>query len=219
MAAPAELYADFVINSPQGNPDGVALIHVCYSGDPARAEQVLAPIKKLGTPLADTIKPIDYVAIQRSFDNSDPRNEGEYLKSGFLSDIPGQLINDVVDGFDPDPSRGTTVFFQHAGGAITRVASDATAFAHRHAENSVFAVVSWPLDTSPDEAMRYLRKYWGTLEPHTYGYYSNETADESHEVRHANYLGNFARLVQIKNRYDPGNLFRLNANIQPTVTG
>jgi FAD/FMN-containing dehydrogenase len=217
MGAPEDLYADLVINSPLGNADGVALIHVCYSGDAGKAEQLLAPLRKLGTPIADTIRPVDYVAIQRSFDNSDPRNEGEYLKSGFVSDIPDRLIDDIVGGFDPDPARGTIVFTQHAGGAISRVAADATAFPHRYAKNCVFAAVSWPLEAGPDVAVGYLRKYWATLEPHTHGYYTNETADESHEVLDANYQGNFARLVQIKNQYDPSNLFRLNANIRPTV--
>lgn len=217
MSAPEELYTDLVINSPPGSPDGVALIHVCYSGEAGRAEQLLAPLKKLGTPIADTIKTIDYVAIQRSFDNSDARAEGEYLKSGFLSEIPDRLIDDIVNGFVADPAFGTVVFSQHAGGAITRVAADATAFPHRYAENCVFAAVSWPLEAGPDVAVGYLRKYWATLEPHTYGYYTNETADESHEVRDANYQGNFARLVKIKNQYDPTNLFRLNANIRPTV--
>lgn len=218
MSAPEELYADFVINAPPGGPDtAVALIHVCYSGDPAKAEEVLAPLKQFGTPIADTIKPVDYVAIQRSFDNSDPRKSGEYLKSGFLRDIPDRLIDDIVNGFETDPVRGTVVFFQHAGGAITRVPADATAFPHRYAENSVFAAVNWPLDAGPDDAVGYLRKYWATLEPHTRGYYTNETADESHEVRDANYQGNLARLVRIKNQFDPTNLFRLNANIRPTV--
>lgn len=216
-SVPEDLYADFVINSPPGAPDGVALIHVCYSGDPAKAEQLLAPLRNFGTPIADTIKPIDYVAIQRSFDNSDPRKSGEYLKSGFLRDIPDRLIDDIVDGFEPDPVRGTVVFFQHAGGAITRVPADATAFPHRYAENSVFAAVNWPLEAGPEDAVGYLRKYWATLEPHTEGYYTNESADESHAIRDANYQGNLARLVQIKNQYDPSNLFHLNANIRPTV--
>jgi hypothetical protein len=217
MSAPDELYADLIINSPPGSPDGVALIHVCYSGDAGRAESILAPLKKLGTPVADTIKPIDYVAIQRSGDNTDPRAQGEYLKSGFLSDISDRLIDDIVNGFQSDPARGTIVFFQHAGGAITRVATDATAFPHRYAQNCVFAAVTWPLEVGPDDAVGYLRKYWATIEPHTHGYYTNETADESHEVRDANYQGNFARLVKLKNQYDPTNLFSLERQYPPTV--
>jgi hypothetical protein len=217
MSAPDELYAELIMSSPLGSSDGVALIHVCYSGDAGKAEHVLAPLKKLGTPIADTIKPIDYVALQRSGDNTDPRAQGEYLKSGFLSEIPDRLIDDIVNGFVADPAFGSVVFSQHAGGAISRVAEDATAFPHRYAENSVFAAVSWPLEAGPDQAVGYLRKYWATIEPHTYGYYTNETADESHEARDANYQGNFARLVKIKNQYDPTNLFSLNANIRPTV--
>ena len=102
-------------------------------------------------------------------------------------------------------------------GASDDVPADATAFPHRYAENSVFAAVNWPLEAGPEDAVGYLRKYWATLEPHTEGYYTNESADESHAIRDANYQGNLARLVQIKNQYDPSNLFHLNANIRPTV--
>jgi len=99
-------------------PHWVAVIHVCYSDSQSDAEKVLAPIRKLGKPITDTIKAIDYVAIQRSWDNTDPRNEGEYLKSGFINDFPGSLVNSLLDNFETHPDRKTVVFFQQSGGAI-----------------------------------------------------------------------------------------------------
>ncbi len=216
-AAPDELYCDLVVQAPQGGGDAVAIVHVCYSGDASKADRVLAPVRKLGKPVADTIAPIDYVAIQQSWDNSDPRNEGEYLKSGFVNEFPVSLADAIMDGFEPDPGRKTTLIFQHSGGAIGRVPVVNTAFAHRKSIANMLSIVSWPLDTDSKPHIDYLRSYWNTLEGFTDGWYTNEASDEPQRVLHANYQGNFDRLLALKNKYDPGNLFRLNANIKPTV--
>ncbi len=219
LAAPDELYCDFFMEAAVAGGDAVVEIHVCYSGDPANTDNVLSPLRKLGTPLADEIKPMDYVAIQKSWDNTDPRNEGEYLKSGFINDFPADLVDALIDGFDPDPGRKTTVFFQHSGGTIGRVPANATAFAHRKSQSNMFAVVAWPLDQDRTPHVKYIKDYWKTVQHHTDGFYTNESSDEPASKVHANYQGNFDRLLALKNQYDPGNLFRLNANIVPTARG
>jgi len=214
-AAPDELYVDYFMQLPPGGKPGACGLHVTYSGPAEQADALLAPIRKLGTPIADTIKAQDYEAVQRSSDRSDPRNEGTYLKSGFISDFKGEMISALVDGFRPDPGRGTIVFFQHSGGAIGRVAKDATAFPHRHSKHNMFAVVSWNLANDPAPHIRYVKDYWSSLERFTDGYYTNEVGDEAQPIVDDNYQGNIDRLRQIKKKYDPGNLFRLNANVQP----
>ena len=80
---------------------------------------------------------------------------------------------------------------------------------------NLFVSVTWPKDDDPAEHVRYIKDYWGKLETATDGYYTVDTADESREVRHGNYQGNFPRLLALKKKYDPTNLFRLNANINP----
>ena len=219
LSAPDDLYCDFIMDSAMEGAGSVVVIHVCYSGPPSKADAVLAPIRKLGKPIADGIKPIDYVAIQRSWDNSDPRNEGTYLKSGFINDFPGDLVDSLIDGYEEHPDRKTTVFFQHSGGAISRVAADATAFAHRKSQHNMFAVVTWSLDKDREPHVKYVKDYWNTVAHHIDGFYTNESSDEPASKVHANYQGNFDRLLAIKNQHDPGNLFRLNANIVPTVGG
>ena len=213
--APDELYVDAIIMNPPGGAPGMAAVSICYSGAPARADAVLSPIRKLGKPLQDTVAARDYVEVQRRFDNDDPRSVGEYMKSGFIDALPDALIDRVVEGFEGDPGRSTTLFFQHSGGAIGRVPVDATAFAHRDAVASMFILISWPLGSVSDDDVRYLRNYWGTLEPFTDGWYTNEISNEPQRVVNSNYQGNFERLLEIKKRYDPHNLFRLNANIRP----
>jgi hypothetical protein len=217
LKAPDDLYCDVVMHVPPGGKDGMFLIDVCYSGPASDADRVLAPLRKLGTPLKDGIKSVDYVQLQRSGDRTDPRNEGQYLKSGFIDDFPPALVTTLFDGFQPDPGRSTTVFFQHSGGAIGRVAPDATAFPHRRSRLNMFAVVTWPLDHDATPHVAYVKDFWGRLQPFTDGYYTNEVAFEPQKQVDENYQGNIGRLTQLKNKYDPTNLFRLNANVKPTV--
>jgi len=160
---------------------------------------------------------MDYVKLQRSGDRTDPRNVGSYLKSGFADDLPAALVAAIIDGYRPDPNRGTTVFFQHSGGVIGRVAPDATAFPHRRSCPNMFAISDWDLALDGAPHIAYLRDYWSKLHPYTDGYYTNESANEPQKLIDENYQGNCARLVQLKNRYDPTNLFRLNANVKPSA--
>lgn len=216
-AVPDDMYVDFFMQLPSGGKPGACVIHVCYSGPAERAEALLAPLRKLSTPIADSIKAQDYVALQRSSDRSDPRNEGTYLKSGFVSDFKSSMIDALINGFQPDPGRSTIVFFQHSGGAIGRVARDATAFPHRHSKHNMFAVVSWNLDHDAAPHIRYVKDYWAGLERFTDGYYTNEVGDEAQSIISDNYQGNLGRMRAIKKTYDPGNLFRLNANVEPAA--
>ncbi len=217
LEAPDDLYCDAVMHSPAGGKDGAFIISVCYSGPAGDADRVLAPLRKLGQPLNDSIASVDYVKLQRSSDITDPRNRGEYLKSGFINGFPPELVATLIDGFQPDPQRGTVVFFQHSGGAIGRVAPDATAFPHRRSRLNMFAVVTWDIERDGAPHVKYVKDYWSKLQRHTDGYYTNEVANEPQRQVDENYQGNIGRLVEVKNKYDPGNLFRLNANVKPTV--
>jgi len=217
MAAPDDLYLDgYMSKTMTGEGDGVGM-HVCYSGPASKADEVLAPIRALGKPAFDSVGPIDYVDIQRSWDTTDPRNEGQYMKSGFINDFPIDLADKLVDGFEGDSGRNTTLYFQQSGGAIGRVAADATAFAHRKSAANMLLFVAWPLENDATPHVDYIRSYWKSVEGYTDGWYTNEVSDESQKMQHANYQGNFKRLLAIKNEYDPDNLFRLNSNINPSV--
>jgi len=213
--APDELQSDFVMNAPPGGKPGVALIACCWSGPAADAERVLAPIRALGNPIADTFKVQDYCLVQRANDHLDPRSEGSYLKSGFIDGFSPGLVDAAVANFQADPGRTTAFFIQQAGGAIGRVAADATAFPHRRATHGIFTTVAWPLATDRSPHVARLKEYWSKLEPFTDGYYTNETGDEGQRRIDDNYQGNLPRLRELKKKYDPMNLFRLNANVQP----
>ena len=212
--APHDLYADFIMLHPPEGGDPIALIHLCYSGDERKADKVFAPLKKLGEPLADTVGAVDYVAIQKTFDNADPRSGGDYMKAGFTYEINDKLIDGIVDNFEPHPDRLSWMFFQHAGGAIGQVDAGATAFPHRYASHAVAVVATWNPGVDKMPHFGYVRNYWKEVEPHTRGWYTNEVADEAQSIVNANYQGNFDRLLKVKDEYDPTNLFRLNANVR-----
>lgn len=215
--APDEMYLDAAIIAPPGGGDGFFMLNMCYCGDKRKADALMAPLAKLGTPLMNGVKATDYVALQRSSDNTDPRGKGEYQKSGFVRELTPDLINAVVDGFESDPGRSSILFFQHSGGAIGRVPADATAFAHRYSRYNLFTSVGWSVGSDSTPHVKRVKAYWADIEPHTHGFYTNDIYEESQELVNRNYQGNYARLVEVKNRYDSGNLFRINANVIPSV--
>ena len=215
--APDELYLDFAMMYPPGGADGMAGFSVCYSGPESGAERALAPIRRLGTPAMDGLAAMDYVALQRSGDIDDPRATGSYLKGGFVTEIAPDLATAIVENFEPHPARSTILFFQHGGGAIGRVAPDATSFSQRNVLCNMLMVVGWNAGDDSTVHVDWIRKSWAELEPFTQGFYTNEVGQETAEEIDANYRQNHARLVRVKNRYDPTNLFRLNANVQPTA--
>jgi FAD/FMN-containing dehydrogenase len=216
--APDELELDCVIIQPPGGQPGVTGFGVCWSGNASDAERALAPIRRLGTPIMDGLQPIDYVALQRSGDITDPRALGQYVKSGFVTTIPSDLISAVVDRFQGHPQRATIIAFAQGGGAIGRIPSAATAYAQRDAMANMLCFVNWPQGTDPAEHIAWIRQYWTGLERFTHGFYVNDLeADMTAAAIRDNYRQNHDRLVAVKNTYDPKNLFRLNANVQPTV--
>ena len=216
-AAPDELYFNPTLVLPPGGAPGVVSVSVCYCGPHENAERALAPLRKLGTPDADTIKARDYLLVQRVNDSADERAVGLYLKGGFLSRLPGKLISTVIDGFQGDPGRSTALFFQHCGGAASRQAEGATAFAQRDSVTNMMTAIEWRFGVDdPAAHIQATRKYWATLEPFTRGFYVNDLAREATDKEiSSNYRGNYPRMVAVKKTYDPTNLFRLNANVQP----
>ena len=216
--APDELYIDAGLASRPGVGNNVWM-SVCYCGPKKDADRWIDPIRKAGTPVFEQLGPIDYVALQRSTDVSDPRARGAYVKSGFTTGVPQVLVNDALAGFEPHPERAIAVALAHIGGAIGRVAPDATAFAHRYAQHDLLAVMDWPVEIDPTPHVAWLKAYWQTLEPHTQGFYVNDASVQSQQQIDENYRGNFNRLVELKNQYDPTNLFRLNTNVPPSPHG
>jgi len=193
-------------------------IYFIWSGDPAEAEQHIAPLRKAGTVVYEGVQTQDYVAVQRSGDVSDTRIFTGQMKSGFTNEISGDFIDTLVDNFEMHPDRGSRFSFaQSGGGAIARVGRTETAFPHRDALYTLMSFVSWaPEADEPQPHIDYINAFWSKAEPFTTGFYVNDYFDQSQEQINQTYRENFPRLLKIKRQYDPANLFRLNANIQAT---
>ncbi len=193
---------------------GIVGMQTLYAGDPAAGEKELAPLRRIGKPLKDGVGMVEYMATQTAGDRATAHGRRYYINTGMVGSHTPGLVDAMVESFRPLP--GYTLFSATAGGAVARVGEDATAWPHRRAETMIGIFVGWT-DAAEDEAkIRVLKDWWSALEPHTGGYYENlhgETAGKTV----TNYGPAYDRLVGLKNKYDPTNLFRLNANIRPTV--
>jgi len=208
---PDELYVGPVMVT---LPDGAASfvgMEVVYNGDPAIGEAELAPLRAIGTPAEDGIKVQDYMVMQTQEDAAFGHGVRSYIKSGMVREFTPELADAMIENFIPDPRLA---FFTHTcGGAVKRVGELATAFPHRNAETMIMVGGGW-VDPADDEwAMTTARAWFAALEPFTGGYYDNIHFDRNAGA--GNYGPAYDRLSQIKGQYDPGNLFRLNNNIQP----
>ena len=215
---PEDLFVDAMLaNLPQV---GKALaFSVCYSGTPAKGEDVVKPLRRFG-PVVDAVKPATYIQLQTSQDRGSQHGRGYYERSGFLTRIVPELIDAAVDSMESATAPGARIMFTgDCAGAFNRVARDATAFWNRDARSTLIVQGFWddPRDAAASEAhMRWSRETFDRLSPHTKGFYVNTIAvdDPTQRVR-ATYGDNYARLVALKRKYDPTNLFRRNANIDP----
>jgi len=212
---PDEMYADLVIFAPPfGLPDALYL-NVCYSGPLDKAEEALAPLRRVAKPIKDEIKLVDYVELQKSSDDTDPRGTGQHLKSGFTKGISSGLVDALVDNLESDLFRGSMAFFQQTGGAISRIETQATAFPHRYATHNLTIGAVWPDGIDPEPHAAWADAYWDKVKGFTDGFYTNDAYGIDAAVAESNYLTNHDRLVEVKTKYDPTNLFRVNTNIKP----
>ena len=225
--APDELMVGATVsNTPPGgpNPEGRAVVvSVTYVGDdPGAAEKLLAPLAKFGKPLADTATVKSYLQAQGAEGAANvlvPSEVKNWIESGYAREMPAKLVDELLRRFDATPvTLGFSAgFAQFAGGAVSRVSPEATAFWHRSARYDLVVAATWT-DRSQDALSRNTtRDVWAALEPYSDGYYVNLLEQEQVGEKRSwdNYGGNFPRLVAIKRKYDPGNLFRLNTNIKP----
>jgi len=192
----------------------IAGISFVWSGDPAKADKYIEPLRKAGTVSFERITTMDYVAVQRSGDNSDTRAFTGYMKSGFVNTLTNNIINTVVDNFETHPDRATRFSVGQLGGAIGRVANADTAFAHRDAGFNLMSFVSWKSESDREKHIKYIKSHWANVQPFSRGFYVNDDFGQSQELVNGTYRDNFPRLLSIKQKYDPTNLFRLNANIR-----
>ena len=145
-----------------------------------------------------------------------PTGTLNYWKSAFFTELSDAAVQTMVDAFEAAPSTMSGMVIEHFHGEVTRVAPDATAFPHREPGYNLAITGEWLEASETETNVRWVRETFAALEPYmapqVYVNYLGD--DESGRTRNA-YGGNYERLVEVKRRYDPNNLFRLNQNIDP----
>jgi FAD/FMN-containing dehydrogenase len=198
----------------RGRP--VLAVNVCWTGDPATGERVLAPLRRAVEPLADLVALKPYLVHQGTFDATVPHGLHYYWKSEYVAALDDDVVDVLLDHAwaSRSPDSYTVVF--HLGGAVARTDPATAAFAGRAAGHAV-NINAEASDAEAHAIQRaWCRAFWEALRPHSAGVYVNFLGDEGPErVRAAYGEATYARLTRIKTRLDPDNVFRSNQNIEP----
>jgi FAD/FMN-containing dehydrogenase len=191
-------------------------IAVCWCGRPEDGEQVLAPLRAVGPPLADTIGVTSYVALQSAPDGGFPAGRQHYWKSGYLLSTTDAALDVLLQHVPTMPSGASGVGLQRLHGAASRVAPDATAFPHRRDQYDLLILAQWSDPEASAQNIAWVRDLFEAMRPHLEdAVYVNNLGAEGAERIRAAYGPNHPRLAEVKRTYDPGNVFRLNQNIAP----
>jgi FAD/FMN-containing dehydrogenase len=205
----------------QTAPDGsgaklVGLVGA-HCGSLADGEAALRPVKAFGQPVMDMMGPIPYCALNGILDGAFPKGALNYWKASFLADLSDDAIAVIVDRFNACPSPMSHIILEHFHGAASRVPVGKTACALRITGFNIVIISQWLDATENDRHIAWARDTYAALKPYlgTTRYVNYLAADEADDPEAAAYGPNFARLRELKTKYDPDNFFRGNVNIRP----
>jgi hypothetical protein len=162
---------------------------------------------------------VPYAALQGISEHFNPRGYRNYLKTNYLTDLSDDAIDILVERYASVPAPYTHIVVEHMGGAVSRMDQQATAYNYREAQYNFLIVGMWTDPAQDARGISWVRSLWQALQPFSSGHiYVNYESDVGVDRVQAAYgAAKYDRLVALKNTYDPTNMFRLNANIKPTV--
>jgi FAD/FMN-containing dehydrogenase len=198
-----------------GQP-ALAMILV-WAGEPEAGQRAIAPLLEIAPPLAELVRPTPYVALQSMLDNGAPHGRHYYWKSHRIPVLTDEVVDILVGRAGVITSPFSQIGIWAVGGAVSRVDPAATAVGEREVGFEINIPAAWaPADPDPQRHVAWVRETWELLRPHSVGVYVNFLADEDETGVEAAYGERFRRLTALKDRYDPTNVFRMNANIPPS---
>ena len=188
----------------------------CWTGSTHDGEKVMQRFRDVAKPVAEHVGPMPYPALNSAFDALVPRGLQHYWKAAFIGDLSAEAIRTHLEHGPRVPVVNSTMHAYPINGACHDVAADATAFGHRDATYAVVIAGMWPDPADNEANTRWVQDYHAAIAPASLGggYVNFASGDDQSKVA-ANYGVNYTRLQEVKRRYDPGNLFRFNQNIQP----
>ena len=206
-----------LVHAPDGSGAKLSALVVFHAGEAEAAERELAPFKAWGSPLVVDVGPMPYPVMNTLLDSGFPDGSLNYWLSSFTHGLPDGLIDIAVERFASVPSPMTSILFEHFHGAVTRVGPTETAVPHRDEAWNLLIPSVWTDPDDNDVNIGWSRETFAALRPYFgsgrwLNYLGDDQADDA--VRAA-YGPNYNRLVEVKRRYDPDNVFHLNHNIAP----
>jgi hypothetical protein len=196
----------------------VVIVGVCYAGPIEKGELALRPLRAFGTPLLDLVVPTPYVGFQGALDSTVVHGWNYYWKSTHLPELRDDLIDVIAEhAFSCSSPRSYAAMF-HLRGAVSRVAESATAFGNRHASHAITLDAVWrPAEDCGDRETAWTRSFFAALGRFRQGVYVNFLGGDEGPARVREAYGDavYDRLVDVKTRYDPDNVFHHNQNIGP----
>jgi hypothetical protein len=192
---------------------------VVWAGDPVTGNAVIDPLRRVAKPIADVVRPVPYLSLQSMLDGGAPHGIHYYWKSHRLHTFDDRVMDVILGCAEALTSPLSQIGLWLVGGAVSRVPRDATAVDGREAGFETNVTAAWP-PSNPDSArhIAWVRNTWDVLRPFSAGVYANFLSDEGAEGVEAAYGARLARLTDLKDRWDPTNFFRMNANITPRNT-
>jgi len=196
----------------------VCAVVCCYTGPMEKAEEVTRPLREFGPPLLDGVGAMPFPAIQTAFDPLLPPGLLHYWKADFFKDLTDEAIEAHLKFGPAIPTVNSAVHLYPVSGAASRVGKNDTAWSYREAQFALVIAAVYQDAVDGPANIKWVRDYWEAVHPYSAGgAYVNFMMEEGEDRVRASYRDNYDRLVKVKNKYDPGNLFHLNQNIKPTM--
>jgi hypothetical protein len=202
--------------APEWHGKEVLVLAMIWSGDIAKGEEVMKPLRSFGKPLADVVGPTPFVGWQQALDPLLTPGARNYWKSHDFAGLSDGLIDTLIAAARTIPDPQTDIAMVQLGGAVSRVPHEATAYNHRDGKYVMNVHGRW-MDAADDQrCIAWARGLFQATAPFSTGsvYVNFMSQDEPERVKAA-YGANYDRLVALKSKYDPTNLFRVNQNISP----
>ncbi len=204
---------------PEWHGKEILVFAVCAIGDMQKAEKAVAPLRALGKPIADVVGPSPFAGWQTAFDPLLTPGARNYWKSHDFKKLDDGFFKAVIDAVGKLPTEECEVFIGHLGGAVNRVAANATAYPHRDVDFIMNVHTRWREPAQDQECIAWARRLFEATTPFATGgvYVNFMPEDEGQRVQKGAYGPNYERLAKLKAKYDPTNLFRMNQNIKPAA--
>ncbi|MCW3110314.1 MAG: 6-hydroxy-D-nicotine oxidase [Segetibacter sp.] len=222
-----QFYREFVRKAPEEitlyanlttSPDGFPIIALAglFSGDLEKGEALIKQIREFKTPVLDLVQPMPYVQMQSMLEPAFPHGHRYYWKSSFLKDLSDEAIDVITSNVAKIPSPFSCTILEFYGGASSREPEGGTAYPHRQSEFDLVVISNWQSTQDDEKNINWTRNLYEAIQPFSsHRVYVNALGKEGQDRVKEAYGPNYDRLLALKRKYDPNNLFRLNQNIVP----